>query len=323
MTATRGPRGSGAGQPRVVVVGEALMDVVHRADGDSSEVPGGSPANVALTLGRLGRDVELVTSLGADERGATIRRWLEASAVTVVAGPADGPTSTATAVLDAAGSATYAFDIRWEPTEAAVSGASVVHTGSIAAVLAPGADAVEASFVRSRETSTLTFDPNARPSIVPDRGDALARVERLVALSDVVKVSDEDLAWFHPGADPLDVADAWLASGPAVVVVTAGADGVTALTAGGALHVPAVPVNVVDTVGAGDTFMGALIDGLIELDLVGAERRDGLRAIRPEELESVLRRCARAAAITVSRAGADPPDRAALDAVTDTAANLG
>lgn len=298
----------------VVVIGEALIDVVQRADGSSTEVPGGSPANVALTLGRLGRDVTLVTSLGLDERGATIRRWLEASGVEVVVDADDDrQTSTATAVIDAAGSATYAFDVEWRLGEPRMQQPSVVHTGSLAAVLAPGADVVESTFARCRGTATLTFDPNARPSITPDRADAVQRVERLVSLSDVVKVSDEDLAWFYPDASPLDIARTWLAAGPAVVVVTVGADGAIAVSAGTELRVGAMRVDVVDTVGAGDTFMGALIDGLLELDLVGAERRHALRAIAPDELRAVLARCVRAAAITVSRSGANPPSRAVLD----------
>lgn len=298
----------------VVVIGEALIDVVQRADGSSTEVPGGSPANVALTLGRLGRDVTLVTSLGLDERGATVRRWLEASGVDVVVDADDDRrTSTATAVIDAVGSATYAFDVEWHLAEPRMQQPSVVHTGSLAAVLAPGADVVESTFARCRDTATLTFDPNARPSITPDRIDAVRRVERLVSLSDVVKVSDEDLTWFYPGAIPLDIARTWLAAGPAVVVVTSGADGAIAVSAAAELRVAAVRVDVVDTVGAGDTFMGALIDGLLELDLVGAERRHALRAIAPDDLHAVLARCVRAAAITVSRSGANPPSRAVLD----------
>ena len=147
-----------------------------------------------------------------------------------------------------------------------------------------------------------------------DPAAACLRVEQLVRLADVVKVSDEDLRWLRPGLSLADAAAAWLATGPAVVVVTLGGEGAFALTAAGRVSVLAPLVSVVDTVGAGDTFMGALIDGLIEAGLVGADRRDALRELPVGLLEQIMRRSADAAAITVSRPGADPPTRAELTA---------
>ncbi|GAA1712926.1 carbohydrate kinase [Isoptericola hypogeus] len=311
----------------VLAVGEALVDVVHRTDGSSAEHPGGSLANVALTLGRLGRDVRLATWLGDDERGATVRDWLAESAVALAPG-SDGAarTSVAQATLDAEGAATYEFDLEWRVPEgtAAAPDTLAVHTGSIAAMLAPGAADVRRLVEAARATATITYDPNARPALMGDAAEVRPRVEELVALADVVKVSDEDLAWLAPGTDPLDVARAWQRTGPAVVVVTFGGSGTTAVTAAGEVTMKAPRVDVVDTVGAGDSFMGALLDWLWGADLLGAHRREALRGIDRAATARMLVRAVAVAAVTVSRAGANPPwptdlvgpDRVRIDGVS-------
>lgn len=294
----------------VLAVGEALVDVVHRPDGTSAEHPGGSLANVALTLGRLGRDVRLATWLGDDERGATVRDWLAESRVGLVAGSDRAArTSVAQATLDPTGAATYEFDLEWRVPDgaAAVPETLAVHTGSIAAVLAPGAADVRRLVESARATSTVTYDPNARPALMGDPVDVRPQVEELVALADVVKVSDEDLAWLSPGTEPLEVARAWQRSGPAVVVVTFGGSGATAVTAAGDVTVAAPRVDVVDTVGAGDSFMGALLDWLWGAELLGAEKRAALRGIDRAATTRMLTRAVAVAAVTVSRAGANPP----------------
>jgi len=303
---------------QVLVVGEALVDLVHRADGSRDEAPGGSPANVALTLGRLGRHPQLLTSLGDDGRGRTVRAWLEESNVRVSGAGAER-TSTATAVLNATGAATYEFDLAWAVDVSLAGAADVLHVGSVATVLEPGASRVARLVEARRGTATITFDPNIRPALVEDAAAARTRVEHLVRLADVVKVSDEDLRWLQPDRSLADAAAGWLAAGPSVVVVTLGGDGAFALTAGGRVSVPAPRVTVVDTVGAGDTFMGALIDGLLDANLIGADRRQALRDVAPGVLEGIMRRSADAAAITVSRPGADPPTRAELAAVAAVA----
>ncbi len=310
--ATDGTRADGE---HVLVVGEALIDVVHRADGSVDEHPGGSLANVALTLGRLGRDARLATWLGTDAHGEAVRSWLDDSAVTLAPGSTRADrTSVATAHLDGQGAATYEFDLEWRVPAGTAPGAGTlaVHTGSIAAVLEPGASDVRALVAAARDTATITYDPNARPALMGDPADARARIEALVALADVVKVSDEDLAWLVPGTDPVAVARDWLALGPALVVVTYGGEGALALTAAGEQRVTAPRVEVVDTVGAGDSFMGALLDGLWDAGLLGADRRDALRAVDAATLTRLLERCAAVAAVTVSRAGANPPRRAEL-----------
>ena len=273
------------------------------------EAPGGSPANVALTLGRLGRAPRLVTRLADDAHGRAVRTWLERSGVAVEA--VDAPrTATATARLDAAGAATYGFDIEWALGAASIGDADVLHVGSVAALLEPGAGDVSRLVDEGRARAIITYDPNIRPSLLPDPDAARILVDALVRRSDIVKASDEDLRWLHPDAEPVEVATRWQRSGPAVVVVTTGADGAFAVTSGGVVLVPGVRTEVIDTVGAGDTFMGALIDAVIDAGLAGAERRDELRRIPSDDLDAILRRCAAAAAITVSRPGADPPTRA-------------
>ena len=306
-----------AGERRVLVVGEALVDVVHRADGSVTEHPGGSPANVALGLARLGRGVDLLTWLGRDERGRRVREHLAASGAAVVPG-SDGArhTSTAVARLAPDGGATYDFDVTWQVPERWASPPRpplAVHTGSIAAVLAPGADDVAHILEAHRTSATVTYDPNLRPSLMPPAERTAPVVERIVALADVVKVSDEDLAWLGP--DPLDRAARWAGAGPALVVVTRGREGATALTStGGRIDVPPFPVRVADTVGAGDAFMAALIDGLWTAGLLGPERRPALREADDATLRRVLERCALVAGITVSRPGADPPTSAEVAA---------
>lgn len=303
--------------PHVVVVGEALVDIVHRAGGAVDEAPGGSPANVALTLGRLGRAPMLVTRLADDDRGRRVRGWLEQSAVAVDALAAPR-TSTATAVLDASGAATYTFDLEWDLgdevarlAEDVFVSADLVHIGSVGSFLEPGAGQVAALVRAVRARAIITYDPNIRPSLVRDPQAVRARVDELVGIADVVKTSDEDVQWLHPGRDAIEVAREWVIGGPALVVVTRGADGAIAVTADGEVVVPAVTTDVVDTVGAGDTFMGALIDGLLARTAGVALRTPG-GGIRPDELDALLRRSAEAASITVSRPGADPPRREEL-----------
>lgn len=302
-----------------LVIGEALVDVVRRPDGTVETHPGGSPANVAIGLGRLGRDVSLLTCLAQDPHGEMVRAHLEASDVTLVEGSADAPrTSVAAATLDDTGAATYEFDLTWDIDAGSVADvdALVVHTGSIGAVLSPGGTAVLDILERARTHATITYDPNARPALMGEPAAALAAIERVIALSDVVKASDEDLDWLltgRPDATVETLAREWASNGPGLVVVTTGGDGATAyLSDGRSVSVSAPRVEVADTVGAGDSFMGGLIDGLWGAGLLGADRRDALRAIDDATLERVLARCARIGAITVSRAGANPPTRAEL-----------
>lgn len=299
---------------RALIIGEALIDEVRTQDGAVTAHPGGSPANVAIGLGRLGRDVELLTWLGKDEYGERVSQHLAASRVALAAGSTDAATtSISIAHLDETGAATYDFELEWDVPAGAVAGdALVVHTGSIAAVLEPGAAGVLRILREARPTATITYDPNARPSLMGEPADALAKVEEILALADVVKVSDEDIAWLT-GQEPEAVAPAWIEKGPRLVVVTRGGSGASAWTADGRrLDIAAPRVDVVDTVGAGDSFMGGLIDGLWSAGLLGAGQRDAIGTADDAVLSEILERCARIAAITVSRAGANPPSSADL-----------
>ncbi|HLT85140.1 MAG TPA: carbohydrate kinase [Phototrophicaceae bacterium] len=298
----------------LLVLGESLIDIVDRTGEEPVEHVGGSPANVAVGLARLGHEVELATWFGRDERGDRVRAHLERDGVSLAPG-SDGAerTSTALARLDETGAADYEFDITCDLPDLAGRAPRLVHTGSISAVLEPAAARTARLLDAVAGTATVTYDPNARPAIMGSAAEARERVEALVARSDVVKVSDEDVAWLAPGEPVADVARAWLALGPAVVVVTRGGEGSEAYAADGlAVSVPAPRTTVVDTVGAGDSFMGGIIDALVRADLVGADRRERLRAVDAGTLRGVLERAAAIAAITVSRAGANPPTAAEL-----------
>lgn len=302
---------------RALVLGEALIDVVTRPDGSRAQHPGGSPANVALGLGRLGRRVDLLTWLGHDTDGDLVRRHLRGSGVNVLQGNRSAlRTPVATAHIDETGAATYEFDLEWDLPETWDEDPGdpvVIHTGSIATVLQPGGAAVANIVARRRATSTITYDPNLRPVLMGSPAQTLPVVDALVRLADVVKVSDEDLAWLHPGVAPAEIAEQWSRSGPSLVVVTHGGEGAFASTSAGArISVQAPKVQVADTVGAGDSFMGGLIDGLWSAGLLGAGRRQALADVDAATVQAVLERCARIAAITVSRAGANPPRLAEL-----------
>jgi fructokinase len=302
-----------------VVVGEALVDLVGQRGGRTLAVhPGGSPANVALGLGRLGRPVTLKTRLGHDSFGEMVRSHLEASGVEVDGGPGDGVSTSLAIAMLAAGIASYDFRIDWTVGDlsALPVEARCLHTGSLATALAPGKDSVLDLVEREHERGrvTVSYDPNARPALLGEPARARPEIERLVTLSDVVKVSDEDLAWLYPGRDDEEIAREWLGSGPALVVVTRGGAGVYALAAGVEVRRGAVPIDLVDTVGAGDSFTSGLLDGLQRADLLGGSRRDALVGIDQATLANVVEEAAMIAAITCSRPGADPPTRAELEA---------
>jgi fructokinase len=302
----------------VLVVGEALIDVVMRRGRTVGEHVGGSPLNVAVGLARLGRNVDFLTWIGGDERGRRIAEHLQASGAKLADGSvAAARTATALATLDETGSATYLFDIEWRlpPFSASRDRVPLVmHTGSIATVLQPGRADVSALIDAFRTTATITFDPNVRPPLIDDPNDARDQIESVVSRADVVKASDEDLNWLEPGRPPEGVAANWLGLGPAIVAVTFGARGAYAVCAAGEVRIHAHPAQVVDTVGAGDAFMAGLIDALWDLALLGGHRRQQLHEIRADVLRQVLRAAALSSAVTVARPGADLPDRATLDA---------
>ncbi|MEV5160861.1 MULTISPECIES: carbohydrate kinase [unclassified Streptomyces] len=302
--------------PALLVIGECVADVVRQPGAPDRIHPGGSPANVAYGLARLGRGTTLITQLGPDSYGRLIEDHLASAGVRVLTDGSGAPTPVATVDLDDAGSAAYTFEITWTlgPVGQPAKPPQHVHTGSVATVLEPGADTV-LDLVRSLGTNaTVSYDPNVRPALMGDRTRAVRRAERCAALSDVVKASDEDLRWLYPDDEPEEAAERWLRSGPAVVLLTRGAGGALAFLPGATVGIGAPPVQVADTVGAGDAFMSGALHALAAHGLLGARGRARLRTLDTTVLGDVLRHAAASAAVTVGRTGALPPDAQELAA---------
>jgi fructokinase len=287
----------------VWVCGEVLIDILP-----SGPVVGGGPANTAKALARLGHDVNFIDGISSDAFGQSARSELLNDGVNLdLALASDKPTCTATVTLDDAGGASYEFLIdgtatfdfaaSWLPDPYRYQ-PQVLHIGTLVTVIEPGASALYDWAMSVAELAPIVFDPNIRPSVMPDRDLYEAAVEKWAALSAVIKVSDDDLAWLFPGQAIEDVANRWINDGVFLVVVTQGANGLMGYTSEGRVEVPGVKVDVVDTVGAGDT-VGAIV--------VEAMLAHGLVALRGDLLRSVLTRAAAAAAITCSRKGAQPP----------------
>jgi fructokinase len=301
------------------VIGEALIDLkVDQEDaGHPVAHPGGSPMNVAVTLGRLGAEAAFFGRLSGDAFGKLLRTHLAESEVRLqwIVDAAE-PTSLAIVSVDTGGSARYAFhvdgtaDWQWAAEELPQHpGLDAVHAGSIALAVDPGGPVIEQWLAALSARTTISLDPNVRPALLGDREDYRARLERWLGFAAIVKVSDEDLAWIWPGTDPAELAEAWIAAGRKLVVVTRGGEGSLAWAGGEAFAVPAAPVDMVDTVGAGDSFSGALLDWL---DRNGRLRPDGLARLTASEAREAVAFAAKVAAVTCSRAGANPPWRKEL-----------
>ena len=295
--------------PQFLVVGEALVDIVVPPHGRPEEAPGGSPLNVAVGLSRLGVGTALLTEVGDDERGRLVQEHLRASNVHLVDGSVvpGMPTSTATALLDDSGAASYEFDLRWDlvPRELP-TGATALHVGSIGTTLQPGRDSVLSLVMRAAAAGlVVTFDPNTRPAFTPDPGLAWVGVREVAAAARLVKMSDEDLAFLRPDAGAEEVARELLAGGAELVVVTFGGRGAAAFSDGAIAEVPSPQARVVDTVGAGDSFMAGLVAVAVE---------HGLDDLDVPRLEGYLAAAHECAGVTVSRRGADPPWRGELTA---------
>ncbi|WP_307450736.1 MULTISPECIES: carbohydrate kinase [Microbacterium] len=296
----------------VLVVGESLIDIVE-GDGDSRSYVGGSPLNVAVGLARLGMTVDFGTEFGADDAGARIADRLSRDGVTPIQTAAGAwPTSTARARIRPDGSASYVFDLEWRfdaPPRA--DGYAIVHVGSVGALREPGAHRV-VELIESLPADVLvTFDPNVRPALLASSERTRALVERYAARANVVKLSDEDAEWLYPD-DPASAPERLLARGAGLVVVTRGGQGSTIHTPAVELPVPSFPVEVVDTIGAGDSYMSGIIAALVRgVGVAGA----ATGAFDESDLAEVGRFAATAAGLTVSRAGAAPPTIAELDAV--------
>jgi fructokinase len=300
----------------VVVGGEALVDLVVAADGSLAGHPGGGPYNVARTIGRLGQRVAYLGRVSTDGFGKRLRRELEADGVDLSAVvPTDDPTTLALAELDAAGAARYRFyeagtsapGLTLEAASAALpEHVDTFYLGTLGLVFEPMASTLEALVARVGDGTLVAQDPNCRPTTIADPAAFRGRITRLVARTDVVKASDDDLAWIDPDTDPVTAARGLLAQEHAVALVTLGAKGALVITKHEAIEVHSPKVEVVDSIGAGDAFMGAFLAhwcgrGLSRADLG-----------RLDEVEQATRFACRVAAITCARSGADPPRLAEL-----------
>ncbi|MCI7689988.1 carbohydrate kinase family protein [Trueperella pyogenes] len=308
-----------------LVIGESLIDVVKRGPATTRH-PGGSPLNVAVGLARLGRPVKLLTRIGADPDGETIRDYVESAGVELVDGAVDtAATSIALAALDEHGHATYRFDVYSAYADPPAVGEERemllahpplhVHIGSIGAHLRPGATTVRRWIELLSPHSTISYDPNVRLSILGSVESVLADMDAMLPFVDIVKASTEDLSvLFKNDIDPVLTAQWFFERGVKFVAITDGARGARFCTPHTSAHVPAPQVQIVDTVGAGDAMMAALIDSLARISVLGDDRA-GLTSISPQMLHSVGEYASRAAGITISRAGANPPTRAELNDV--------
>lgn len=289
-----------------LVVGEALVDIT-RGDGPCETVrPGGSPLNVAVGMSRLEVATVLGAQVGDDAYGELLREHLDSCDVDLRSLPPHHPdTSTALARLDPLGVATYQFDLGWDPSELPpLEGFDVVHVGSIAAALAPGADAVARLVAGAHARGVaVSVDPNVRPAITPDVADVRVRLTSILDLARVCKLSDEDAEALFPGSTPAQAADHVLASGRAnLVAVTLGDQGALLASGTTRVQVPATATgSVVDTIGAGDAFMAALLAALTHRGWLGRESFD------ETDLVWLGTTAGTAAGITCSREGADPP----------------
>ena len=285
------------------VCGEVLIDVLP-----TGPVVGGGPANTAKALARLDHDVQFISGISTDAYGQLARKELGRDGVDLtLAHESSKPTSTATVQLDKAGCATYTFVIdatatfdfspSWLPDPERLK-PNVLHIGTLATVVEPGASILFDWAIKCAEFAPIVFDPNVRPSFLADRKKYCQAVEKWVAISSVVKLSDEDIAWLYPDETMDEVAHRWLAGPTSQVVITRASKGIIGYTHRAQEEVSSYTVDVVDDIGAGDT-VGAII--------VEAVAAHSVAGVVGHVLVDVLHRAAVAAGITVSRAGAQPP----------------
>lgn len=296
----------------VWVTGEVLIDLIPDINGVRVPVVGGGPANTAKALARLGISTYFIAGISSDEFGQQSRAELHAAGVNLsLSKVSEKPTATATVSMDSEGKATYKFSLTdtatfdfgvdWLPQ----GSPAVLHIGTLATIVAPGCDVLYRW--AAEVEAPIVFDPNIRPSVISDRDYHRNSVERWMSMSDVIKLSDDDLIWLYPDLttveDLIEVAHRILNNGPTLVVITRGSAGIIGVTSDQVVIVPSLSTNVIDTVGAGDTVGAVIVEGI---------SHHGIEAASGWKLEEILQRAAKAASITCSRAGAQPPSAAEL-----------
>jgi fructokinase len=298
---------------QVWVAGEVLIDLIPNGE-DSQPIVGGGPANTAKALAKLGIDTQFIDGISSDEYGQMAEDELVSAGVKLdYVKYSDKPTCLAIVSLSDIGSATYDFVIKntatfdfnleWLPNPQ-TDRPSILYIGTLATVIEPGASVLFEWAQSVAKVAPIVFDPNIRPAVISDRKQYVAQVEWWVSISSAVKVSDEDIKWLYPSLDVEQVVNDWLIKGPSLVVVTYGDKGLTGYRKSEIVSVDSVKVKVVDTVGAGDTVGAILVEAII---------KDGLDSLMGSRLETMLKRAAKAAAITVSRVGANPPTSEELE----------
>jgi len=292
---------------QVWVAGELLIDLIPEGS-DRKPVVGGGPANTARAIAKLGIGTQFIDGISTDDFGQMAKKELISEGVKLdYVKYSDKPTCLAIVSLSESGSATYEFVIEntatfdfahdWLPNPQTERPA-LLYIGTLATVIQPGASVLLEWAQVVAKVAPIVFDPNIRPAVIGDREQYVAQIERWVSISSAIKVSDEDIKWLYPFLEIEQVVNNWLTKGPSLIVVTFGDKGLTGYRNGELISADSVKVKVADTVGAGDTVGAILVEAII---------KDGLDSLTGLRLETVLKRAAKAAAITVSRVGANPP----------------
>jgi fructokinase len=298
---------------QVWVAGEVLIDLIPDAD-QYLAVVGGGPANTAKALAKLRVNTHFIDGISSDEYGQMAKaELLSANVLLDYAQYSNKPTCTAKVTLSSSGSASYDFVIegtatfdfsdQWLPNPQSLK-PSLLHIGTLATVIEPGASVLFKWAQGVANVAPIVFDPNIRPAVLGNRDQYVKKVEKWVAISSAVKVSDADLDWLYPDKSIDEIVKNWLEEGVQLVVVTLGDKGITAYRENEQLSIDAVKVLVADTVGAGDTVGAVLVEAIV---------KNGLDKLTGEVLKTMLNRAVKAAAITVSRTGANPPSKEEID----------
>jgi fructokinase len=295
------------------VIGEALIDLIPDGS-DRKPIVGGGPANTAKALAKIGIDTQFIDGISTDDYGQMAKDELISAGIKLdYVKYSDKPTCLAIVSLSDSGSASYVFVIEntatfdfnpdWLPNPQTERPA-LLHIGTLATAIEPGASVLFEWAQSVAKVAPIVFDPNIRSAVISDRKQYVIQVERWVSISSAIKVSDEDIKWLYPSLEIEQVVNNWLAKGPSLIVVTYGDKGLAGYRVSEKVSVEALKVAVVDTVGAGDTVGAILVEAIV---------KDGLDSLSGVRLEMMLKRAAKAAAITVSRTGANPPSKEEID----------
>jgi fructokinase len=296
----------------VWVCGEALIDLIPVEPGSEQRnaIPGGGPANTAHALARLGIPTEFIGGLSDDEYGRRMRAEFIADGVGLTFTPEHKlPTCLAIVSIAIDGGATYEFKIDGTATFAFEAetlpdpntfNPDAIYIGTLATIIEPGVKILKDWIEKSKDCAPIIYDPNIRSAVISDRDKYQEVVKNWVALSSVVKASEDDLTWLYPDIEPLDIAHTWVEEGVKLVVITKGENGIIGVTNYQEIFIPGIKVDVIDTVGAGDTVGAVLVEAIVEF---------GLEKLINELLSHTLHRAVLAASITCSRSGANPPTK--------------